>query len=100
MRITLSMIGVLAALSACATPQQTPEQASAPAATTATPGTLASAKDPDRIICKSQQITGTRLGAKRTCMKAREWDEFEYQQMKNTQGYQRNAPPDVVPGHP
>jgi len=33
-------------------------------------------------------------------MKAREWDEFEYQQMKNTQGYQRNAPPDVVPGHP
>ena len=91
MRMKLFTVCVLLALSACATPQSPPKQ-TAPTADKAASVTTSSAKDPDRIICKSEQETGTRLGASKTCMKAREWDEYEYQQMQNTRGYQNSQP--------
>jgi hypothetical protein len=33
------------------------------------------AKDPDRMICKAEEQTGSRLAKKKTCMTAAEWKE-------------------------
>jgi hypothetical protein len=32
------------------------------------------AKDPNRMVCEKQQVLGSRLGSKRVCMTAAEWD--------------------------
>ena len=87
----------LAVLTACATP---PAQPSASATAKSATSASTSGGDPNRVICKTETETGTRLGGKKICLTAREWDEYEYQQMKNTQGYQRNQPGDPTPGHP
>lgn len=89
----------LAVLSACATPPAQPA-ASAAAKSSGTAPMSASGSDPNRVICKTETETGTRLGGKKICLTAREWDEYEYQQMKNTQGYQNNQPAPPTPGHP
>ena len=34
-------------------------------------------RNPDRIICRSEQIVGTRLAKKQRCMKASEWSEMK-----------------------
>ncbi|RYE56135.1 MAG: hypothetical protein EOP18_04820 [Rhizobiaceae bacterium] len=33
------------------------------------------AKDPNRMICKSEEQTGSRLNKKKTCMTATQWEE-------------------------
>jgi hypothetical protein len=35
--------------------------------------------DPDRIICKSQQVTGSAIPSKRVCHTKREWDDISEQ---------------------
>jgi hypothetical protein len=35
----------------------------------------ATAKDPNRIICEKQEELGSRLGSKRVCMTAAEWQQ-------------------------
>ena len=34
------------------------------------------AKGPDKIICKTTEVTGSQLGAKRTCMTRQRWDDL------------------------
>ncbi|MFZ1988792.1 MAG: hypothetical protein WAW96_03375 [Alphaproteobacteria bacterium] len=97
-RIAISIVS-LAVLSACATPQSTPAASTAAIAATPAPNS-ASAKDTNRVICKTLPVTGSRLGGTKTCMTGREWDEYEYRQMKNTQGYQNSQPGPPTPGHP
>ena len=35
----------------------------------------ADAKDPNRIVCEKQEELGSRLGSKRVCMTAAEWQQ-------------------------
>jgi hypothetical protein len=64
-------------------------------AQTAVPSTAASAtaksKDPNRIICEKQEELGTRLGGKKVCKTAAEWDEERRLQRENLEGVQRQA---------
>lgn len=50
--------------------------ATAPAQTQAT---VKPASDPNEIVCEKQETTGTRLGAKRVCMKRSEWADRRLQ---------------------
>lgn len=38
-------------------------------------GKKADTKDPNRVICEKQEELGSRLGAKRVCMTAAEWQQ-------------------------
>lgn len=46
---------------------------SAPAATTVAP-VVARANPQDKMVCKAQVETGTRLGGHKVCMKKADWD--------------------------
>jgi len=37
-------------------------------------------EDPNRVICRRESTTGSRLGAKRRCMTAAQWDEEQHEQ--------------------
>jgi hypothetical protein len=41
------------------------------------------ARDPNRVVCKTTDVIGSRLQKKKTCMTAQQWDEFERDQ-RNT----------------
>jgi len=59
-----------------AAPAATPANAAAPATAAtpaAAPATATAAKE-DPVVCKSQPITGSRLGVQRICAKQSEWD--------------------------
>jgi hypothetical protein len=43
--------------------------------------------DADRPVCKTKQITGSRLGAKRICMTRREWAQRSAEDRKATEDY-------------
>jgi len=45
------------------------------------------AKDPDRIVCRSEEATGSRIPSK-VCHTAREWDQMREDARKNTQDFQ------------
>lgn len=50
----------------------------APAAPTAPATSVASAKpgkDPNRVICKTEEVTGSRLGSNKVCLTAAGWRE-------------------------
>jgi hypothetical protein len=72
--------------------------ASTPASTSATPATPATtqadpnAPDPNKVICKRQQVTGTRLGNTKICMTQKEWDDLAHQTSQDMQGVQRQNP--------
>ena len=46
----------------------------APAAAAAKP--RKDPNDPDRMICKTERPTGSRLGGEKTCMTKAQWDDF------------------------
>ena len=48
------------------------------------------AKDPDRMICKSEEQTGSRLAKKKVCMTAAEWKESRRQQRMEIDRAQAN----------
>jgi hypothetical protein len=55
------------------------------AATAAAPGAAAPKKgeagyDPNREICRSQAVVGSRLKRVRTCMSAQQWEELKRQE--------------------
>lgn len=54
----------------------------------------AESKDPNRIICEKQEILGSRLGSKRVCMTAAEWEtkRREERQMIDRSQTQRHQP--------
>jgi hypothetical protein len=75
--ICLAGLLIAAAVSAWAGNEPTP--AAAPPVTVAAATTVSAAtikpKPEDKVICKTETPTGSRLGATRTCMKKSEWDE-------------------------
>lgn len=47
------------------------------------------AKDPDRIICERQEEIGSRLGGKKVCKTAAQWDEERQQERDALDKFQR-----------
>jgi hypothetical protein len=69
------LLGGMAA--SAAADDQTPAPTAPASAPAAGQGTPQSAKpnDPDEIICKREQVTGTRVARQKICMSRRDWDE-------------------------
>lgn len=65
-----------------ATAQTPPPADGAPAATQ-------KLKDPDRIICERQEEIGSRLGGKKICKTAREWQDWRQQNRDQLQDWQQ-----------
>src|SRR6059058_5596467 len=73
---------MMIALAAPAAAQGTVPQQSVPASKD---------KDPNRIICERQEEIGTRLGGKKVCKTAAQWDEERRLQREDVQKYQQQA---------
>ena len=50
-----------------------------PAATAPAANSPLASKDPDRIICKREETVGTRLGGKKECHTAAQWDDISHE---------------------
>ena len=68
-----------------------PAIAQTPPATQALAAAAAKGKDPNRIICEREDEVGTRLGGKKVCKTAAEWQLERQQQRENLEGVQRQA---------
>jgi|tagenome__1003787_1003787.scaffolds.fasta_scaffold20986375_3 hypothetical protein len=75
--IVIVLMAVLAAPAAAQ--NAAPAQAAAPA----------TAKDPNRIICERQEEIGSRLGGKKVCKTAAQWDEERQQERDALDKFQR-----------
>ena len=73
-----------------------PAIAQTPPATQAPPA--APAKDPNRIICEREDEIGTRLGGKKVCKTAAEWQVERQQQRETVEGVQRQGTSTGIPG--
>jgi len=73
-------------------PQTPPTVVSAPAAVA--PGaTVTAAKgpeDPNQIVCKTVEVTGSHLGSKRTCRTRAVWDEMTRASREQTENLQNS----------
>jgi Spy/CpxP family protein refolding chaperone len=47
--------------------------------------------DPDRIVCKSVAVTGSRVSGERQCMTARQWDALREQGQRFLRSQQQRA---------
>lgn len=78
----VGVVGVLLTAGVCgsAMAQTAPNAAPAPAATSSQPAavqTAAAKPDPgDKVICKEEEETGSRLGAHRVCHTKRDWERI------------------------
>src|SRR5437899_13091383 len=68
----------------------------APAAQ-APPAAPAKDKDSNRIICERQDEIGTRLGGKKVCKTAAEWQQERQQQRETLEGVQRQGTSTGIP---
>lgn len=48
----------------------------------------ANLSDPNRMVCRTAEIIGSRLGTKKTCMTAMQWDQLEREQRATTERIQ------------
>jgi hypothetical protein len=80
---------VMAAPAAAQTAPADPATSSAPAAQ--------KLKDPNRIICEREEEIGSRLGGKKTCKTAQEWQEWRQQNRDQVETWQRQL---TTPGKP
>jgi len=80
-----------AALAAPANAQTAPAD---PASTSAPTGTL---KNLNRMICEKQEELGSRLGGKKICKTAQEWQEWRQQNRDQLETWQRQL---TSPGKP
>src|SRR6266498_683555 len=55
-------------------------------------------KDPNRIICERQDEIGTRLGGKKVCKTAAEWQVERQQQRETLERVQRQGTSTGLPG--
>ena len=62
--------------------------AAAPAAAPAKKG-----QDPNRMICRTEEVTGSHLATERKCMAAYQWKEYERRMRETTDLSQRNSMP-------
>lgn len=46
----------------------------------------------NRMICKKQKVSGTRLSTKKVCMTAAQWEQIERDQREITERTQRQTP--------
>lgn len=51
----------------------------------------AKAKDPNRVICEREEEIGSRLGGKKVCKTAAQWQDERNQQRQTLEGVQRQA---------
>lgn len=47
--------------------------------------------DPDRQICQTEELIGTRLGKKKVCMTARQWNDNRSEEREITERIQSGA---------
>jgi len=75
--IATSMIALSASAFAANDPtnSQTPQPATTAPQPTAAASSAKNALDPNKVICKTTEVTGSRLGGERTCMTRARWDE-------------------------
>jgi hypothetical protein len=78
---------IVFALTAVAGPG-VPGPVAAPAATSAKKG-----QDPNRMICRTEEVTGSHLQSERRCMAAYQWKDYERRQKESVDLQQRNAMP-------
>jgi invasion protein IalB len=64
---------------------------------TPAPPSTANVKDPNRIICERQEEIGSRLGGKKVCKTAAEWNEERRQQRQTLEDVQRQATSTGIP---
>ena len=48
--------------------------------------------DPNRMICRSEEVVGSRLQTKKTCMTAVQWDQLEREQRASVERIQAYKP--------
>lgn len=48
--------------------------------------------DPNRMICRTEQVIGSRLASKRTCMTAMQWTQLEREQREGVDRVQAFKP--------
>lgn len=74
-----------AGAAAIAVPAVAQTAPAAPAATQAT----SKLKDPNRIICEREEELGSRLGGKKICKTAQEWQDWRQQNRDQVENWQR-----------
>jgi hypothetical protein len=77
----IAIITMIALAAPAAGQNASPAQSAAPA--------VSKAKDPDRIICERQEEIGSRLGGKKVCKTAAQWDEERQQERDALDKFQR-----------
>lgn len=99
-----ALITMLTLIGACAGQDRPPAATTAPAAapaTVAAPEAVAATEAPavaeDRMICKRIAPTGSRI-AKKTCMKASQWEQAQRDAREATDTIQRNSRQKYAPG--
>ncbi len=48
-------------------------------------------KDPNRIVCERQDTTGTRLGSRKVCLTAAQWQEKRREHREELERAQKNV---------
>lgn len=95
-----AVITALVLVGACAGQDRQPAATTAPApaaAPEAVAATDAPAAAEDRMICKHIAPTGSRI-AKKTCMKASQWEQAQRDAREATDAIQRNSRQKYAPG--
>ena len=72
---------LMVTLAAPAAAQSAPQQA--------TPAAVSKDKDPNRIICEKQEEIGTRLGGRKVCKTAAQWEAQRQQEQQDVQKEQQ-----------
>jgi hypothetical protein len=70
----VSMIAACAALSISGVAFAA-ETATAPAADATAPAAVKPAKDPNRVICKTEQVSGSLIATQKTCLTSAQWKD-------------------------
>ena len=79
----LKVIAAASVLLAAAAP------AAAQTAASATGAQASKAKDPNRIICYKEETIGTRIGARKVCKTALEWQQQRQEQRESLEKIQQ-----------
>ncbi len=54
-------------------------------------------RDPNRIVCEVEETTGTRLGARKVCKTALEWEQMRAEQRATLEKVQQQATSTGIP---
>jgi len=69
---------------------QAPQTVTAPPATGTQVAAAKGPDDPNQIICKTVEVTGSHLGSKRTCRTRAVWDEITRASREQTENLQNS----------